>query len=392
MEKLREVEKELAMCIKEKKCTYGEWPDNLPMCPPYNKYGFFTYCGGGMLYLGRALLLNLIEPSQEVFKVLSTCTMCGFCGDTCKLVGVASPHLPVHEMISIIKSEMIEQGVEVSEGEKTIVDSLLKEKNPLGVPHDSRLKAHKTFLNPKAKVIIFSGCLNTLKRRNAFDATTKILEKAHVDFSLLGDEWCCGAPLLDMGHRKEVSDLAEHNVKEIEKIGAERVVFLCPHCLNIFTSFYPQITSTKIKAKFSYVTQFFLDLARKNLLKFSNSDKPHKKIAFHDPCYLSRYMGDAESFRELLKYIPSIELVEMRRNRNETYCCGAGGGVKISDPGYSEWIGTDRMREFINTGANELITSCPHCINHFLDVKKKIGKDLSVADSTEFILNYATNV
>ena len=111
MEKLRDVEKELAMCIKDKKCTYGEWPDNLPMCPPYNKFGFFTYCGGGMLYLGRALLLSLIEPSPELLKVLSTCTMCGFCGNTCKLVSVASPHFSVHEMISIIKAEMIEQDI-----------------------------------------------------------------------------------------------------------------------------------------------------------------------------------------------------------------------------------------------------------------------------------------
>lgn len=392
MEKIRDVEKELAMCIKEKKCTYGDWPDNLPMCPPYNKFGFFTYCGGGMLYLGRALLLHLIEPSPEVLRVISKCTMCGFCGEVCELVKVTPPHLPVHEMINIIKAELIEQGIEVSKGEKRILDFMKKEKNPFGVSMNKRRQAPRTVLNPKAKIAIFTGCFNTLKRRNTFDACIKILEKAQVDFSLLDDEWCCGAPLLDMGYRKEISKVAEHNMKEVEKIGAEKIVFLCPHCLNIFSSFYPQITTTKINAEFSYVTQFFLDLARKNLLKFSNSNKPHKKVALHDPCYLARYIDDVESIRELLKYIPSVELVEMRRNRNETYCCGAGGGVKISDPDYSEWIGMDRTREFINTGANELITSCPHCMNHFLDVKKKMGKDLLITDSSEFILNYITNV
>jgi Fe-S oxidoreductase len=79
-------------------------------------------------------------------------------------------------------------------------------------------------------------------------------------------------------------------------------------------------------------------------------------------------------------------LVEMKRNRDETYCCGAGGGVKISDPDYSEWIGSERLKEFVNTEANELITSCPHCLEHFGDVRKRMGFDFPVRDSLEIIL------
>src|SRR4030042_3764704 len=120
MEKLKGVEKELARCIKEKKCTYGDWPNNFAMCPPYNKFGFYTYCGGGMLYLGRALLLNLIEPSPEVLRVISKCTMCGFCGEVCELVKVAPPHLPVPELINIIKEELIERGVNIPSREKAV--------------------------------------------------------------------------------------------------------------------------------------------------------------------------------------------------------------------------------------------------------------------------------
>jgi len=390
MEKLRDVEKQLALCIKEKKCTYGEWPDNLPMCPPYNKFGFFTYCGGGMLYLARALLLNLIEPSPEVLRVISKCTMCGFCGEVCELVKVVPPHLAVHEMIKITKAELIEQGMEVSINDKAMLDSMKNEKNPFGISHDRRQKANKAFLNPKAKVIIFTGCLDTLKRRNAFDSTVKILEKAGVDFSLLSDEWCCGAPLLDMGYRREVSEAAEHNLREIQQARAEKVLFLCPHCLSTFSSFYPQITTTKISADLTYVTQFVLDLTRKSVLKFSNSDTTRKKVAFHDPCYLARYIGDVESVRELLNSIPSVELVEMKRNRGQTYCCGAGGGVKTSDPDYAKWIAEERLKEFINTGASELITSCPHCVENFQDAKNKVGKDLLISDSLEFLAHYAS--
>jgi len=343
-----------------------------------------------MLYLGRALLSNLIEPSPEVLRVISKCTMCGFCGAVCELVKVAPPHLPVHELVNIIKAELIERGVDISSREKVVLDSIRKEKNPFGISHDKRIKMHKTFLNTKTKVIIFSGCFNTLRRRNTLDATIKLLQGAQVNFSLLEDEWCCGAPLLDMGYGKEVSEVAEHNIKEIGKTGAEKVVFLCPHCLSIFRSLYPQITATKISAEFIFVTQFMLDLARKNILKFSNSEKTHKKVTFHDPCYLARYIGDVESVREFLKFIPSVELIEMKRNRDETYCCGAGGGVKVSDPDYSEWIGSERLKEFIDTQTEELITSCPHCLDSFWDARKRVGKELFITDSLEFLTNYIT--
>lgn len=391
MEKLREVEKQLSKCIKEKKCTYGEWPDNLPMCPPYKKFGFFSYSGGGMLYLGRALLLNLIEPSQDVLKILSTCTTCGFCGDICKLVPVSPPHLPVHELIRMVKAEMIERGVDVSPKEKMVLDSIKKDKNPFQVPNEKRKKARDSFFNSDAKVLIFSGCVNELKRRNALDATIKILKKAKVDFSLLGDEWCCGAPLYDMGHMKEVKELADHNLKEIEKTSAEKIIFLCPHCMNMFKSYYPKITDKKVEAKLVYVTQYVLDLAREGLIRFSGAESSPEKVAFHDPCYLARYVGDVESVRDLLKFIPSLEVVEMKRNKMETYCCGAGGGVRVFNPDYSMEIGMDRMKEFMKTGANGLITSCPHCLEQFIDGKKQLAKDISISDSSEFILDYIAN-
>ncbi len=385
-ENLKDIERQLALCIKCKKCTYGKWPDNVPLCPPYNKFGFYAYCGGGMLYLGRAILLNLVEPSHKALELISKCTMCGLCGNICELIKVAPPHLPVHELINVIKANLVEQGIDISNRGKEVFNSIEKEKNLFGVSRNKQIKAHEKFLNHKAKVMIFSGCFNTYKRSNSLDTTLRVFEKAKVDFRLLEDEWCCGAPLLDLGYRKEIAKLADHNIKEIVKAGVDKVIFLCPHCLSIFSSFYPQITSMKINAELTYVTQFILDLSRKNMLNFSNSNKPSRRVTFHDPCHLARYIGDVESVREFLKLIPSLELVEMKRNRDETYCCGAGGGVKISNPDYSEWIGSERLKEFIDTGANELITSCPHCLEHFLDVRKRMGFEFSVKDSLEIIL------
>lgn len=385
---LSDIERQMSMCIKCKMCTYGEWPQNHPMCPPYNKFRFFTYCGGGMLYLGKALDLGLVSLSEELLEVISKCTMCGFCGIRCELVKVAPPFFPVHELISVIKAELIERGVKLSEEEEKVFDSLRKNKNPFFVPHDERIAAHKRFLNPDAKIFLFSGCANTLKRGEILEAAVAIFEKTEIDFSLLEDEYCCGAPLFDMGHRREAVKLAEHNIKQIQKAGAEKVIFLCPHCLSMFKSVYPQINDTKIDAHLMFITQFVLELANEKSLKFRGSTGSKKKIAFHDPCYLARYVGDVESVRRLFEIVPSIETVEIRRSRYDTYCCGAGGGTKLADPNYSEEIAIERAKEFIETGAEELITSCPHCKGQFLDVKKHIGIELEVKDALELLLEH----
>jgi hypothetical protein len=73
---LKELERQFSLCIRCKRCTYGNWPENLPICPIYDKYKFFTYCGGGIIYLARAILLGLIEKENydEVLKVISKCT------------------------------------------------------------------------------------------------------------------------------------------------------------------------------------------------------------------------------------------------------------------------------------------------------------------------------
>ena len=141
-----------------------------------------------------------------------------------------------------------------------------------------------------------------------------------------------------MGHRREAIKLAQHNIKQIQKAGAEKVIFLCPHCLNIFKSVYPQMSDAKIDAHLMFITQFVLELANEKSLKFRGLTGSKKKVAFHDPCYLARYLGDVESVRRLFKIIPSIETVEIKRSRYDTYCCGAGGATKLADPSYSEEI------------------------------------------------------
>lgn len=385
---LCDIEHQLSMCIKCKMCTYSKWPQNDPMCPPYDKYRFFTYCGGGMLYLGKALDLGLIPPSQELIEVISKCTACGFCGMRCELVKVAPPYFPVHELISVIKAYLIEQEVNSSEKEMAVLDSLRRNRNPFFASPEAHKTVHKPYLNPDSKIYLFVGCTNTFKTGEILEASVAILEKAGVHFSLLDDEICCGAPLLDMGYRKDVVELAEQNMKQIEKSGAEKIIFLCPHCLSTFKSVYPKINGIRIGARLMFISQFVLELANEGRLTFPKSTSSKKKVAFHDPCYLARYVEDVESVRKLFERIPSIEVIENDRSRYETYCCGAGGGSRLADPDYSAGIAMERTGEFIRTGAEELITACPHCKGQFMSASENIREELEVKDAMELVSQY----
>jgi Fe-S oxidoreductase len=96
-------------------------------------------------------------------------------------------------------------------------------------------------------------------------------------------------------------------------------------------------------------------------------------------------LGDFESARDILNKIPNISLVEMERNKEESYCCGAGGGAKILDYDNSVAICQERIKEFKKTGGEVLVTSCPLCKSQFRDMNQSANKEIVIKDSVEIL-------
>ena len=384
---LKELERQFSLCIKCKQCTYGSWPKNLPACPINERYKFFTYSGGGIIYLARAILLGLIEEDQydEVLKVVSTCTSCGYCGQTCKLVKVAAPYQNVTDLIRLLKINLVKKGIFVSKEHKALIDKVKETKRAFSVSQEEEagLKASKRNVPNKGDVMIFAGCIASYKDGGTLDAVIEILNKSKMDYRMMDDEWCCGAPLIDLGDTDGIADLAEHNIEAIERAKVGKVVFLCPHCQEVFTNAYPQILNKELPFELVSITKYLKELVDKNRLKPSKPF-PHK-ISYHDPCYLGRYLGDFDSARDILRAIPGVSLVEMNRSREDGYCCGAGGGTKFIDYDYSITIGGERLKDFKKTGAEILVTSCPLCKSQFHDLSKKETKGMEVQDVVEVL-------
>ena len=322
---------------------------------------------------------------EEVLEVISKCTSCGYCGETCKLVEVAPPYQDVTDLIGHLKMDLVKKGIFLSEEHKEVIDRVKELRSPFPVSAEERERFSnlKNRVPNKGKVLIFPGCAASYKTVENLDSVIDILSKAKINYHVIDDEWCCGSPLLDLGEVNGIAELAEHNVEAIKGIGVNQVVFLCPHCQNTFQKIYPQVIKKELGFKCISITKYLKELIDKNSLKPSRP-LPHK-ITYHDPCYSGRHLGDFESAREIFSKIPQINLVEMERNKDDGYCCGAGGGARILDPANSAAICQERMKDFKKTGAEVLVTSCPLCKSQFRNVGNSNGSGMVVKDVVEIL-------
>ena len=247
-----------------------------------------------------------------------------------------------------------------------IVDSLRQYKNPLMRSQKDRGKLiKKRPVEADTEVLFFVGCALEFDPTSQFiaKATASILDKAGVKWGTLGDrEVCCGMPAFDVGCEDEFASLAKENLQMINALNVKTIVTSCPGCAT--TMKYQWTRYGELKPKVMHVSEFCAQLLREGRLKVKKEFR--KKVTIHDPCWLGRYAGVYEEPREVLRAIPGLELVEMERNRKDSYCCGAGGGVMISFPEWAAENATSRLEEALETGAQAMVVpSCPECYLNF---------------------------
>jgi len=230
----------------------------------------------------------------------------------------------------------------------------------------------------KADVLFFAGCTTLNKRREIAVATTKILEAAGVNFTVLEEEWCCGYPLYALGFQKEFQAFAKHNLKGIKETGCKTVVCSCPSCACMLKKMYPPG-----KYEVKHASEFFWELIRNNKLRLKGVDG---EFVFHDPCVLSRKLGVYEEPRQILKSIPKIVIKEAYFNKKNTQCCGRGGGLGIVDPALSLQLAKNRVSQ-LKEASTSVVTACPSCELAL----KEADETIEMLDLSEIILAALNN-
>jgi Fe-S oxidoreductase len=213
--------------------------------------------------------------------------------------------------------------------------------------------------------------VGTYREEESVEETLRLLDLLHVDFTMI-DEVCCSGVLEDVGYKIK-DELAQQNVRELQKTGAKTLITTCPYCNRVFKE-HPAYQNLGLEPK--HITQF--------LKEFDFNVKTEKRVTYHDPCDLGRHSGIYDEPRDIIRKI-APNFVEPRRTRENAMCCGSGGGLRGSFPEDSIEISRNRLAQIIEeTGAEILLTECPSCVHNFRNAKLRKQK-IEIYNITEFI-------
>jgi Fe-S oxidoreductase len=272
---------------------------------------------------------------------------------------------------------------------RTISGSLTGEGNPLNEKREDRAKwteglSVKPF-SEEMEILYFPGCYLSYdpRMKKVAAATASILKKAGVNFGILGTkENCCGESIRKTGDEELFRRLAKENIKTFIDNGVKKVLVSSPHCYHTFKNEYPEFM---VNFEVVHITQFITELIDDGRLELTKEYE--KKVTYHDPCYLGRHNGIYDEPREALKKISGLELNEMPESRENSLCCGGGGGRIWMETPRGERFSDLRLEQAVDIGADELVTSCPYCITHFEESKLALenNENFEIKDLTEII-------
>ena len=404
-------------------CSYCKWIPFDQMkswrfaknCPSISYHNFNSYSARGRYAVARSLIRGESGYSDTVREIAFTCLACGSCDVSCK---VCRYNLEPLEMVRELKFRLVEDGQGL-DAHRAIIQSLDREHNTLGQSRAGRgdwaegLDVRRLGAE-KARVLFHAGCRLSYDQdlQQSARAAVGLMRDAGVDVGIMGEqEMCCGGRIYSMGYRNEFTRFARANMAAWARAGVETVVTSCADGYHAFKRLYPQMGSN---VQVLHTVEFLARLIQENKIAF-RSEVP-MTVTYHDPCHLGRQgepyvpwdgaekkikgqivvyepskpryngaWGVYDLPREILRSIPGVELVEMERIREYSWCCGAGGGVREAYPEYSRWTAIERIAEARATGADALVTACPWCERTFMDATDASGEPMPIYDIVDLV-------
>lgn len=316
-------------------------------------------------------MINLKDEGENVARYAYLCTTCGLCS-TPPWCGL---DVRLWEIIEALRADLVDQGI-ILEPVKRVLKSASENRNPYGENLHARFSKVKHVFSDDADVVYFVGCTTSYRVPQIANAVIDVLSMAGLNFTLLKDEWCCGSPLIRLGLIDLAREHAEHNINALNDIGAKTVVFSCPGCYRTFKIDYERL-GYKIKFEVKHVTEVVVDLLKSLKIR----KKEDITATYHDPCHLGRHLGIFDAPRQILSVL-GIQIREMQWRRENSRCCGAGGGMLITNSEVAYVAGRRRVEEALESGVKNLITACPFCR---ISLERASGGKIEVKDVMELL-------
>jgi len=388
---LKEEWKAVFSCMGCGDCGYAIRPAvgrylTCPVKEAKGEEGFEIYFSRGRMNILKSLLEGKIPLSKELAKWVYQCSECGNCTEVCHMTHNENIILPTCNWIDHVKvwdalrKDLVEAGFAPLERHAELIDYMKNDEmmNPYGENKVKKVEWVREFTNIKNKgeIAFYSGCTMPLRQVDTLKNMMKILHAAGKEIAMSKDEWCCGSIALRIGDEKSVLAILKHNVEEFKKMGVKTLFTACAGCYRTWKKDYPELLGEALPFEVKHVTEILIDMLNNNEIPLKTEGEEKLKVTYHDPCHLGRHMDLYEIPREVISKIPGIELVEMKRNRKNAWCCGAGGGVKSQFPDLALEISKERIREALESEADILTTSCPFCIGNLKDAYKEMSPDI----------------
>jgi Fe-S oxidoreductase len=213
--------------------------------------------------------------------------------------------------------------------------------------------------------LFWVGCAGAYddRAKRTTKAVAELLHTAGIEFMVLGEgETCTGDPARRAGNEFLFQMQAQQNVEVLNEVGARKIVVTCPHCMNTIAREYPQLGGNYEVVHHTQLLNELVTTGRLTMLTASDESSANKEtVTYHDPCYLGRHNKIYMPPRELLSNVPGVNLVEMDRNKETSFCCGAGGGRMWLEENIGTRINQNRGDEAMATGATKIAVACPFC-------------------------------
>ena len=325
--------------------------------------------------------------------VLWSCTTCGACVNECP---VDIEH--IDHIVNMRRFQVLVESNFPSELGGTF-RNLEQTGNPWGANKNDReawiaecdfpVRVVEGVLPDDVEYLFWVGCAGAYDERakKTTKAVAELLYMAGVNFAVLGKkETCTGDPARRAGNEFLYQILAAENIETFKEVfegrtkGTKKVVVTCPHC---FTTIGRDYAQSGFELEMLHHTQLLNQLVReKKLLPIKMS---HTAMTYHDPCYLGRHNEIYQPPRELLE-ATGAEITEMPRNKERSFCCGAGGGRMWMEEKLGTQINLNRVDEAIATGVTELAVACPFCRVMTSDGMTARASEVEVLDVAQILL------
>ncbi|MEU8606718.1 (Fe-S)-binding protein [Actinoplanes sp. NPDC048791] len=297
---------------------------------------------------------GVIDPD-----VLWSCTTCGACVEQCPVDIEHVDHIVDMRRYQVL----IESSFPAEAG--VMLRNLENKGNPWGAPQNTREDWTKglDFEVPRVgetedfDYLFWVGCAGAFEDRakKTTRAVATLLHEAGVNYAILGEgETCTGDPARRIGNEFVFQMLAQQNVETLQEAKVKRIVATCPHCFNTLGNEYSQLG---LEVEVVHHTQLLAHLVKEG--KLTPVQPIEGDVTYHDPCYLGRHNRVFDAPREVLG--EAANLVEMPRNSERSFCCGAGGARMWMEEKIGKRINVERTEEALATGAKTIAVGCPFC-------------------------------